>query len=685
MKTLTLSQDQFEKGLYALDDDSKTPFGSARRALNTIVTDRGGIAPRPGTTLIGSNNPSSSVRGLFNFKKSIGGGGSEILIKAYDDELEFTLPNLGEWVRLKDGFTPDKEFGFAPTLFNTDNDDFVYFCNRYEEYQRWRGAYATITEDLVGAETVIKVDSLLRTPIYLTETATDNSETTVTVSTATWATDMWKNFYIYFPGTGKIRKITENDGTSITFDTLGAGPGNVEFQVRQLAFPETGSIIYNGTPIAYTAPDVATEFPVVSAHEGSEGDIVAIVPDTFIAAPRGNRLDTLLGRMLVGNVRQAISRDSAGDIQGSAQTGSVFVSKLLDPSVFTFSATRTAGEGDILNVAYGGGEITDVKAQEDVAYLYKKDYIEAVKYSGDTDDVAFRTPLKPGVGSIGRVIKGRDDHYFMTSDNQYTSIGRVASKDILPQTDNIGYNIKRILDEYNHSNFNGIEFRDRIISSHKVSPDSENNDVMIVYNRQTKSFEGIWTLGANHFEIWQNKLIYGESSGANVWEMFSNRKSDAIDFETLLPFTADWRSSFFNALPIKSNVQAVNSVAIEGYITAGTTFTFSLYKDFTEEPTLTFNFGGLNDQQFMTPLTIGSFLGQNPLGLTPMGSVSEPDADGRRRFSFMAYFPYIYGQYFSTGLSSEGVNQDWEVLRVSLGLLESVSTRVTNTKDLSTA
>ncbi len=743
MKTLTIQQENFKKGLVLLPDDTGAPFGSSRKMLNCVVSDRGGIATRPGTELLGSINSSSvPCKGLFSFKKSQ--GSVEWLTKFYDTFMEFYHSTAG-WTKLKTGFTSAQEFGYVSSLVNADNDDFMYFCNRIEEYQRWRGAVTLLNGALVGAETTVTVDSTLKDNIYYSNTATGSSATTLVVSGSTWATDMWKNFVVYIVGTGKVRMIRSNTIDTLTFDTIGSDPGSVAFQIRQLAFPlynigtvavagtttltGTGTnflavykagdaiyvdgetvrtvaavasntsltstvafsntasalkhrnkrqIIYADTVIEYTNIDLATTFTVASAHAGADNIAVAIVPQIFTDAPRGNRLEAIQGRVYVGNVRSAVSRDSAGAVQGSAQSGSVFVSKLLDPSNFTFAATRVAGEGDIINMPYGGGELTDIKGQENVAYCYKKGYVEAVKYTQDGTDVATRDPLKTGIGSVGKVIRGSDDQYFMTIDKQYTSLGRVKTVDLTPQTQNLGYQIKRLLDAYNHDDFNGVEYQNKIYSCHRTSDDETYNNVILVYNKINKSFEGIWALPAGYFEVHNDLLYYAESSGANVWQMLTG-KSDKQSSSVKYPITSDWRSNFFNVLPLKGNIQAVNSIAIEGYIKANTNFTFSLYKDFSDTAALSFTFGG-TEETFLVGDDFTRFLGSNPLGLQPLGTVDAPGSDGRRRFQFMVYFPYIYGQTFSTGVSSDGLEQDWEVIRISMGLREDVSTKITNIK-----
>ena len=55
-----IDSERFKVGLYLLDDTTKAPFGSARIMRNMRITDRGGIAPRLGTSLLGTFNSSAS-------------------------------------------------------------------------------------------------------------------------------------------------------------------------------------------------------------------------------------------------------------------------------------------------------------------------------------------------------------------------------------------------------------------------------------------------------------------------------------------------------------------------------------------------------------------------------------------------------------------------------------------------
>jgi len=677
-KTLTFDIDNFKQGLHLLEDDTETPPGSARRMLNVLITDRGGIAPRPGTQLLGARSlVAEPVKGFCVFRKSF--GAKEIPMRGRGTLMEAYHPSFG-WFTIEAGYSAlASEFDFVPNLVNVDNEDFVYFGNRYDIFRRWNGQIALLTSARVGGETAIIVDSTIEEDIFEEATATAGTTTSVTDSSKVWVTDQWKNFWVHItsgPQIGRVRKITANTANTLTFAALPGAPavGNT-FEITMAKFdPATNAtFIYNGTQITVTAVEKKTELTVASAHASASGVPIATVPQKYASAPRGNRIESLLGRLLVGNVRSGLSRDAGGALQGSNSAGSVFVSRLNNPTEFSYSAARIAGEGDLISMPYGGGDITDISVQEDVAYVYKRRYIEAMKYSQDVNDIVIRTPLKSGVGSIGRVIKGKDDHFFITQDKQFTSIGRVMQKDSTPQTDNIGLPIKRLLEQYDFSEINGGEYRNRVLIACKSDSSEAHNNVILVWNETTKSFEGSWSIAASGFDIYGEELYYASAYEPNVWKMFTDGKSDVAGANKF-PVTAVWESSFHNLLPVKGNTQSIVSMAFEGYIRSGSQFTVNLFKEFSSSPALSFDFGGLVDDAFLVGDDISAFLGANPLGLDPLGTIDAPGADGRRRFSFMVYFPYIYGQYFSLGFASEGKDQDWEIIRASLGLTESVST-----------
>lgn len=679
---------QLKQGLVALEDETKAPAGSAKTMRNMRITDRGGVAPRLGTLLLGTKNVSNSpVRGLYNFRKSF--DADEFLLKAYDDELEVYSKNhsSADWFRLKNQYTADKEFGFTTSLVNTDNEDYIAFCNRFDPYQRWRGSVTLLNGALVGAETAVTVDSVLTEEVFFALPYNWNGSLVATADIAgggvtinnlpanLWADDQWNGFYVHIltgSHTGKIRLITDSAAAgSLTVDTFGGNEAGITFEIRKAAFPATGTLIYNGTRIAYTAIPTATTFTVASAHASADNAAVALVPDDYYAAPRGNRITNYLSRIIVGNVRSAMARGSGGALQGFASAGSAFVSKLLNPFDFSFTATRVAGEGDIISMPYGGGDITDVVYQEDTAYVLKPRYIEAIQYSQDSNDLANRTPLKAGIGSVGPTIKGPDDIYFITADNQFTSIGRVQTKDIKPETLNIGHKVKRLLESRTFGTGRGFADQARIYVPGRSTSDEASNDVVLVYNQQNRAFEGDWQLRANFFESFNGKAYFGESNSSNVYQM-NIGNADVVGADRF-GIDCEYESNFMNLTGSHAYSQAMSSLYFEGYITANEQINFFAKKDFAMDPFLSFSFLG-SEESLQDGSVIEGYLGGTPLGLRPIGSFSEPlDENGRRHFQFRVYFPFQYGNHFSVGWGASEVDADFEITRYGLGMLESVS------------
>lgn len=673
-KEIYIDAEDLTKGLYALEDTTKAPFGTARIMRNVQITDRGGIAPRTGVRVIGDfSSVNAKVKGLYNYRTSF--EQDEILVKAVNGELQF-LPKQAAseiWSKIKTGYDVRGEFGFLHVLVNEDDKDYLVFCNRYNPYSSWEGAYSDLTATLSGGETAIPVTSTLLEEDYDGGDIATNTTTTIQKTDADWADDQWNGLYVLIVGgtyDGYIRKISDTTSDTLTFAALPGAPGNVEFQIRALRFPETGTLSYNGSTVAYTAIPTSTTLTVASAHAGTSGQLVTVVPIEYPGAPRGNRMDNYLGRVVVGRVRSARARNTGGALQGYRSGGSAFVSKQLNPLSFDYSATRVAGEGDIIGMPYGGGEISDVIAQEDQVYVFKPRYTEAISYSQDDNDVALRDPLKPGVGAVGKAIRGADDVYFFTPDKKFTSIGRVSTKDVKPQTDNIGVNIKRLLDTMDPTEARGIEYKDKIYTSLKSSPSNTDNDITLVYNRNNRAYEGLWNIGASDFAEWNDLLVFADASGPNVFK-FSDDYSDVIN-GTRFPISTEYASHFFNLTPSKADMQSLSALFFEGYLIGESELTFRAWKEFEEDPFFSLLFSGA-DEAFFDGSPVGGFLGNAPYGFMPIGDIDQPDDDGLRHFQFIVYFPFQYANYFSVGWDSSENDNYYEITRYALGITEDIS------------
>lgn len=683
----------FQTGLYALADTTKAPWGSARIMKNMMITDQLGVSPRPGTQLLGSSNASTfGCKGFYNYKRSF--ESDEILIKAYDTYLEGYSKNYAAkgWFRIKTTMTSDKDTGFIATLLNTDNNDYCIIGNRYDNQQTWTGALAVTTGALVGGEGAIPLDSTLTPEIYFAATASASSATTLTIPTALWAPDQWNSLYVHIltgAQAGKVALISATTTTQITFAALGGDPGSCQFEIRQPRFPVSGTVIVGGSTVAYSAIASDSALTVSSAPAAASGSIVTLVPLLYPANPQGNRFCNYLGRMVTVHVRSALALNSGGTAQGYVEGGNFYVSNVTNPFDYTYSAPRVAGEGDFQPTPYGGGDVLDAATMEDFFYVFKRDYIESVQYSQDTSDVIQRTPLKAGVGSIGRVIVGEDDIYFVTPDKKFTSIGRAKLRDLKPHTDNIGITIKRLLDTYDFSAVNGIQYKNRILIACKSSSSRAKNDIAIVYNLTSGAFEGIWDIPAMGFSIWQNdRLFYAESVTANVYEMFVGN-SDVLDSNDRFAIDSEYATHFFDVTYKRRNFfknriaeqQQCHGFYFEGYIKGGSTITFQAWKDFSPNEFLKFDFSGA-ETEFEDASIDNAFLGGAPIALQPMGALGPVQTDGRRHFSFFVFFPYQYGLHFSLGFKSSGTDIDYEVSGIGLAMTPTADLNATRIKSV---
>jgi hypothetical protein len=374
-----------------------------------------------------------------------------------------------------------------------------------------------------------------------------------------------------------------------------------------------------------------------------------------------------------------MARDSGGALQGYSTAGSVFVSKLSNPFDFSFAGTRAAGEGDLIAMPYGGGDITDVVAQEDTLYAFKNRYIESIAYSQNSSDLAIRDPLKTGIGSVGKTVIGADDVYFFTPEKQLTTIGRVRTKDIRPQTLDVGAKIKRFLDECSLDDVGrGLEIAEKVYFPIKSSPTVDYNDIILIYNRNGRIFEGVWELGAFGIERFNDKYYFAESTSPNVYEMFVGH-SDVIGGNSF-PVDFEVATHFYNLTASKAYLQAMHGIVLEGYIAGGAEFNFKVWADFASSPFLSGTFV-FTEEGLLDGEQTQAFLGNEPLALNAL-AVGEPGADGRRHFLWRQYFPFKYANYFSLGLSAAEVDNDFEVIRWGLMVKEDTAVNTNKIKSL---
>lgn len=637
---------------------------------NVYITDRDGIAPRPGTTLLGA---SDTLNGPINSVwTTVRRDGTNIMLRASDTLLEYYNNDTLTWTTLKSGFTTSQVFGFADHNLNTDATDYLYFCNAVEPYSRWVPAYDKTTALLVGAELVIPVVSTLLSEVYFSGTASASTDTTVTIAASSWAADLWNSgFYVEITAgalQNRISPITATTATQITFTAIAGLAGTVTtFKIRRLKFPATGTAIINSSTVAYTQIIRNNQLPVASAPAAASGSPVAVQPEELISnsCPRGNILKTLFQVMFVAGKKDHPS--------------TIYRSKLQNAADFRYSSPRVAGEGDVIDLPDGGGAISDMDVFEDKLIALKKSYIEQIEFTQDANDLPNRKPLvnSPMIGTDGRVSKMGDEIVFANPSNEITTVARAKQRDQRPYAANLAWPIKRAIRKFSFDESRGKTFRNYTLLAAKETDDSETNDVIVLYDNNRQKWIGKWLIPGADFTIFNNELYAGSSASREVFKLFHTINStvkgnNAISYDTLCA------TQWINKTPGGLGTQSFDTIAITGYITDNTPIDFGLYYDFETEARYTWTFDPASSSANILESTGELTLGSTPIGVTPLGiELGEELGDYNER-RFVVYYRVPADDHLWTKLqwASTGLNQYYEITDILANFSEQANSPI---------
>lgn len=642
---------------------------------NAIITDRGGLSVRPGTEILGASDTTNGyITSLYTTRMR---DGTNVMIRASDDVLQYYNTLSASWALIKSGYTSGQRFGFADHGFGRSSDRkgnsqdqnmYMYFCNGIDPYSRWRNeSWDATTATLSGGETAIPVNTVYTPTIYHSDTASSVTTTTITIASAKWAANIWNDFYVRITSgaaSGETRKITATTTTQITFGTISGLTGTPTFEIRALKFPETGTVLVGTTSVAYTAISTEDDLTVASAPAAASGSPVTLVPTEFADQPRGNILKVHYEQMyLAGNPQFPTS---------------LYRSKVFDASDFGFTATRVAGEGDVIDIPQAAPKITDVNVYEDKLIVGGESHIEQVIFTQDANDLPNRTtlPVSSLTGPAGRSINARNDLYFANKNNEITSLGRAINNDQIPQQRDIGWDIKYAIRNYDFSSSNLFSYKNYTFVSGKVTSSSNTNDSIIIYDHTRSQWVGEWPLAFENFTEYNGNLYAGSSASREVYQLFMVDTVDKDDTEETgykMRLRTQWRSF----TPGRTHQQKVSILRLEGWIKLNTTVTFQVYYDFASTAYLSFDWNPQTTGGSIFAIPNEQVMGVTYLGTTPLGvPIAEDDVGdfGEFRFKIFVSIPSKSHDYIRLGVETDGVGQyieitDWDVNASDLGFI----------------
>jgi len=643
--------EDFSPGFKAKRDATQLSAGTLiTSSQNVRITDGDRVGARQGCTLEGSSSTATTpIMSMHVFRKR---NGVEVPMRSYGTVVEYRHPDLGTWNNLITGLTTGQIFGYADHNINTQLIELVYFCNAVDPMQIWSGACTQINGALSGGEGTITVDTVLQDTVFYTGTAASGSTTTAVISPGTWGTDLWNNFYIYITSgadSGKISKITATTATTITYTALGTGVGTGDtFEIRKVAYNISSNMnLRIGTSaVSYTGFGSATTFTGCSGTPAAaDNAAVTQLPEQSFIAPRGNILEVLNTRMLVAGVKK--------------NPQSVYYSKLLDASDFTFSATRVAGEGGVIDTPEGGGGVKGLSTQEDTVYILKKDIVKTLTFTQDGTDLPTITTLlqAPNVGPNYVLAPFKIDNqvFYVTAEGAVKSATRVQNISSV-QAVQISDSIVTYMKTLDVSAPVGIFFKQRAYISVRVDGSSY-NDVVLVFNYQKNAWEApIIGWNANCWMIYGDELYFGSAINPEIYKV-----DDDVYADNGNPYECVARFAFSNygdaSLP-----KQFESIFMEGYISENTTITINvLYNYNGSQETRSTTLSG-TDTDYIVASTDTTGLGLYGLGEEPLGSVSDVPDDLQK---FRVYLQTSKQPFYelSVEVSSNSAGSQWDILR----------------------
>jgi hypothetical protein len=388
-------------------------------------------------------------------------------------------------------------------------------------------------------------------------------------------------------------------------------------------FPATGTIIYNGTEIAYSAK-TATTFTVASAHASAganDGVAEAVDDTTHSAITKGNILLSAKDRLWIAGQPTA--------------PGALDYSDEGDFSTFTGGANRSdSGTEDFFNI---GGSITGLAEKGEEIIVLGEDGGDGFSFTYPTDTTKapiFREIFRaPGQGCLSpRSVFKLNNEVFFANRNGIAALSdlegtekvfkKSVTRDILPT-----------LLDYDFSESASIfhEKESILLVSAKSDKTYPGNDVVIGVEFYTRK-DGVDTIGITMFDWSVNawailnnsdnvpELFFGSSLEQNSFKAFDTYQNDGS------PRNIKYSSKRFN---FKSPFQAKSCgiAAIRGYIKDGTDIDVQVLYDAGFKSTMSKTIESTGTYVSQNTLnTIGAFeLGVNPIGanLEEVGELKE--------------------------------------------------------------
>lgn len=198
---------------------------------------------------------------------------------------------------------------------------------------------------------------------------------------------------------------------------------------------------------------------------------------------------------------------------------------------FTFSATRLAGEGNFFRQDDGGGELKNIASFNSVEFCFHKNKTWRVAVGVDDTDatnIVWRETV--GISNWRALAESGDGIYYIDDTNQDEPALRILTLSYsgdreIPQL----LSKLKTLKDYYFDHASGIEWGNYVLFACRTK-DSDFNNRVIVYDKALKAVD-VFSYCVNIFEIYNGRLIAGDSNSNNIYELLIGNSDNDILIE----------------------------------------------------------------------------------------------------------------------------------------------------------
>ena len=598
-------------------DPQKIDPGANPVGQNTFINDGDRISVRDfGYTIFPATATESTtgtpMTSLHTFRKR---DGTNIIIGSYDDKLEYYSNDVGQWEILKTGFTSGKTFGFADQNTNTDQTAYVYFGNAVENYQRWTGNVAVLSQAVAVGD--------------------------VTLQTNTDITS--------FPSTGTL--ILCNNTTTYSAKTL----------VAPFTFTIPSSTFTCG--LSHGIAQIPQEFA-----SAPKGNILMVMNTRMFVAGVASSTQTLFYSKIADATDFTYTAHAATTTSGVPYV----VDRLAtDGGVINMPE----GGGGIVGISQDQGVVYAFKRSivKSVTFSQDGNDLPTILPLKPFDDKSQTV----GAVSSRSIFAGQNGIFFITPNNEIMYLSMLSNISY-PQVVPISDIIKPTANALDFSTARGVFWKNKAYFAVKQNTDSIQNDTILVYNEQRKAWEspiiginvGEWTI-ANFNNV--ENLYFGSAFGPNVYQ------TNQTPLDNGLAITANWRSreeTFGTPYALKSMDNFYVEGYITENTTLSISLLFD-ENGFTQTYTTNFTGSELNDKYLFNKDVFNVF-GLNAFGFERFGSNGPILAKKKFRIYLGGNLRRIPFYSAQVEFASTDENAQWEILQYAFHVMPETQEMRTN-------